>query len=304
MAAYLAPGVYVREEPSAVRPIAGVGTSTAAFIGVVPDSVAIPDHANPAFDPKKTADAANSPSVNTTFTLKAAAGEVRLCTTFSEFTLAFGDFSTDVGHRLLAHAVYGFFNNGGTRCFVIREKTDATIAAALDKLAAIDEIAIVCAPGLTTVAIRDAIVTHCATLEDRFAVLDIKEQLEKDGIFAGPEVDVKDVRPANTDLAATYIPWLQVFDPAVALADPTTNGLIWVPPSGHVAGIYARVDALRGVHKAPANEVVRGRSTCATRSPAPTRRGSTRRASTRSARSTATSACGARARSAATRTPT
>jgi phage tail sheath protein FI len=58
-------------------------------------------------------------------------------------------------------------------------------------------------------------------------------------------------RPPNSDYAALYFPWIQVFDPA-------TKARVFVPPSGHVAGIYARVDATRGVHKAPANEVVQG----------------------------------------------
>ena len=47
---------------------------------------------------------------------------MRLCTNFGEFKRAFGDFSTDVGQSNLAHAVYGFFNNGGTRCYVVRMK--------------------------------------------------------------------------------------------------------------------------------------------------------------------------------------
>jgi phage tail sheath protein FI len=62
--------------------------------------------------------------------------------------------------------------------------------------------------------------------------------------------------PAKTDLAAWYFPWISVFDPAVKLA--TGDGLVDVPPSGHIAGVYARVDTERGVHKAPANEVIRG----------------------------------------------
>jgi phage tail sheath protein FI len=48
-----------------------------------------------------------------------------------------------------------------------------------------------------------------------------------------------------------YWPWIDVFDPA-------TNATILVPPSAHVAGVYARVDANRGVHKAPANEAIMG----------------------------------------------
>src|SRR6185369_2996856 len=55
----------------------------------------------------------------------------------------------------------------------------------------------------------------------------------------------------NSNYAALYFPQIQVFD-------PVTNDRAFVPPSGHIAGIYARVDQERGVHKAPANEIVRG----------------------------------------------
>ena len=259
MATYLAPGVYVKEEPSAVRPIAGVGTSTAAFIGVVPDTVTVPRKANPAFDRSKAVSDTNSPSINDSVALTAAAGEVRLCTTFTEFTEAFGSFSTDAGQSMLAHAVYGFFNNGGTRAYVVRETAEANIAAsALAKLAAIDEVAIVAAPGVVTAAVRNAINDHCVAAEDRFAILDVQQALEKNGLFDPTALDKSGVLPGNSDFAATYVPWLRVFDPAAKLTAPDSEGIVAVPPSGHVAGIYARVDALRGVHKAPANEVVRG----------------------------------------------
>src|SRR5262249_48954262 len=55
----------------------------------------------------------------------------------------------------------------------------------------------------------------------------------------------------DSSYGAIYFPWIEVFDPA------TTQNIL-VPPSGHLAGIYARVDTTRGVHKAPANEVIRG----------------------------------------------
>jgi len=178
MATYLAPGVYVKEEPSAVRPIAGVGTSTAAFIGVVPDTVTVPVRANPAFDPSKPVGDGNAPSIDEAVTLDAAAGEVRLCTTFSDFTAGFGGFSTNAGQRNLAHAVYGFFNNGGTRCYVVREAAEGGIASsALPKLAAIDEVAVVAAPGVTATAVRQAIDDHCHALEDLFAILDVQVAL-------------------------------------------------------------------------------------------------------------------------------
>jgi hypothetical protein len=54
--------------------------------------------------------------------------------------------------------------------------------------------------------------------------------------------------------AAYYYPWLQ----CVNAVNPSSPELVNTPPCGHIAGIYARVDASRGVFKAPANEVVRG----------------------------------------------
>jgi phage tail sheath protein FI len=66
--------------------------------------------------------------------------------------------------------------------------------------------------------------------------------------------------PTATDYAAWYFPWVKVFDAAAKKYQPSDypDGVIGVAPSGHVAGIYARVDNARGVHKAPANEVVMG----------------------------------------------
>jgi uncharacterized protein len=263
MPQYLAPGVYVEEVPSAVQPIAGVGTSTAGFIGVVPNQVTVPVP-NPDYDPTAPRTATNSPALTGTaqrFTV-AAAGDVLLCTNYSEFTRAFGGFSTDTGQRNLAHAVYGFFNNGGTRCFVTRVAQSGDIGTvALPAFAARDEIALVAAPGITTATARSAIVDHCRASEDRFAILDMDEQAETGGVLdlqrLDPDAETTIV-PPNSDYAAVYWPWVQVYDPATGVQDPDATGYQYVPPSGHMAGIYARVDTLRGVHKAPANEVVRG----------------------------------------------
>jgi hypothetical protein len=57
--------------------------------------------------------------------------------------------------------------------------------------------------------------------------------------------------PPNSTYAVFYFPWLQVFDPVTKSVYPNGDGGTYVPPSGHIAGIYARVDAERGVHKAP-----------------------------------------------------
>jgi phage tail sheath protein FI len=176
-------------------------------------------------------------------------GEVRLCTSFNDFVRSFGGFSVEPNQRRLAHAVYGFFNNGGTRCYVVRETREENISSsALPKLGAIDEIAIVAAPGVTKPEIQLAIENHCRNLGDRFGILDSAEG-----------VTPQTAKPAfNSNYAAVYYPWLQVFDPVTKAMRPTGDGRMYVPPSGHIAGIYARVDAERGVHKAPANEVVMG----------------------------------------------
>jgi phage tail sheath protein FI len=260
MPQYLSPGVYVEEVASSVQPIAGVGTSTAAFVGIAPDQVTVPAR-NPAFDPTQQVSAANSPFVGNSFTLPAAAGSVRLCTTFGDFTKAFGGFSTDAGQSNLAHAVYGFFNNGGTRCYVSRVAAAGDIETALTAFAAIDEIAVVVAPGIVTDAARTAVVSHCTSCGDRFAILDTAEVVETDGALDLTLLDPSNdhnVLPDNSDYAATYFPWISVFDPATSIQDPAGDGLRFVPPSGHLAGIYARTDSERGVHKAPANAVVRG----------------------------------------------
>ena len=288
MSAYKSPGVYVEEVPSAVKPIAGVGTSTAGFIGIVPDRFMIPQvnliydptrgdnpappdpaarrrAAAPAPDPAVAApDPGNNPAPvapaapggNKPFLEGAAPGtlaaalDVKLCTSFSDFTKFFGDFSTDPGQRNLAHGVYGFFHNGGTRCWVVRIPDAGQIDKALEKFEAIDEIAIVAAPGVTDANVRQKICEHCSeAMKDRFAILD--SPADVDPINAT-------VLPPRSDYAAFYLPWIQVFDPATKIQKPKEDGLLYVPPSGHVAGIYARVDAERGVHKAPANEVVLG----------------------------------------------
>jgi phage tail sheath protein FI len=90
-------------------------------------------------------------------------------------------------------------------------------------------------------------------MSDRFAILDPPEVAE------GTDLTVDNLLKAkNTDYGALYFPRISVFDIAAKLQDPNGTGDRFVSPSGHIAGIYSRVDHERGVHKAPANEVVRG----------------------------------------------
>ena len=257
MATYLSPGVYVEEVPSGSAPIAGVGTSTAGFIGVMPDSLDIPKP-NPNYDPTQADSDTNKPFVTEAFS-PVAVGTVKLCTNFSEFKKFFGDFSTDTNQLNLAHAVYGFFNNGGTRCYVVRVTAASDITADFleQKFEPIDEIAIVAAPGITDSSVTSAIAAHCAVkTQDRVAIFDSLEDFGDDSWKT--QTPGEGQVPSSSNYAAYYFPWIQVFDPAAKTQNPKGDGRIFAPPSGHLAGIYARVDAQRGVYKAPANEVVFG----------------------------------------------
>ena len=188
----------------------------------------------------------------------AQVGQAILCTNFTEYKNAFGDFSLDPNHRLLTQAVYGFFNNGGTRCYVARITAETDLDKVLAAFELVDEIAIVAAPGMTSDTVRSKVVAHCRNMGDRFAVLDGPPTI--DDLIKLTKINPDGgVMPARSDYAAWYFPWIKVYDPAAQKFEANNpKGLVNVAPSGHVAGIYARVDNNRGVHKAPANEVVMG----------------------------------------------
>jgi phage tail sheath protein FI len=351
MPTYLSPGVYVEEVDSGARPIEGVGTAVAAFVGAAE---------------------------------RGPADEPTLVTNWSQFSQVFGGF---VEGSYLAHAVYGYFMNGGGSCYVVRvgangseptaqaelgsgadgklrgyriaalepgtagndlsvevadggegaaedtfrlivkrgnkieerfdglttkkgkqnavslvnaqskliQLEEAATGAALEKpvaatvslagggaaapervtpedyvgdsadrtgfggLEAIDPVTMVCVPDLMAAyqagvldlegvqAVQLAMIAHCELMGDRVAILDTP-----------PGLNAQQVREWRVDkmgydskYAALYWPWVKVFGPG-------SGQNISVPPSGQVAGVWSRNDDTRGVHKAPANEVVRG----------------------------------------------
>jgi phage tail sheath protein FI len=351
MPTYLTPGVYVEEVPSANKPIEGVSTSVAAFVGLTPGG-----------------------PVNTPMRIS----------NWTQFAKIFGDPNNpDNGPFMdgayLPHAVYGFFQNGGTNCWIVRvgeengrasARPQAALPAATDKtieafraqalpdidgtvqielteepkagdakdvdqtyrlvvtagsereeydgltlkkgrsnlatkvnaasklikieetgaslpeaqrvpatgtytlsapsvepaevkpthfegdeakrkgmggLAAVDEVTIVLMPDLwamgddTTVRdLQGKMIAHCENMGDRMAILD-----------PPPDLLPQEILEWRMNMAALYYPWIEVMD-------PLTNRPINIPPSGHIAGLWCRVDEKRGVHKAPANEVVMG----------------------------------------------
>ncbi len=245
MPQYLSPGVYVEEVEGGAKPIAGVGTSTAGFIGKCADVDMPPQPGQ--FERNAAGEIVLDEEGNPTpipYTV-APADEPQLITSWEKFKNTFGDFQE--GNKTLAHAVYGFFNNGGTRCWVTRvtDDTDATaVTNALAGFMAIDEIALVAVPGALDVDIQGALLDHCEKAGDRFAILDGQRATS----FTPGDIQGT-LRDSN--YGALYFPWIKVYD-------PVSKVNVYVPPSGHMAGIYARVDSERGVHKAPANVVIRG----------------------------------------------
>ncbi|HET9831961.1 MAG TPA: phage tail sheath family protein [Vicinamibacterales bacterium] len=352
MAEYLSPGVYVEEVNSGPRPIEGVGTAMAAFVGFAP------------------AGDVNKPT---------------LITNWSQYVETFGITNGNgrknphLSGAYLSHAVYGYFLNGGGRCYVTRIaskapklqlpsrtakganalalqakdpgagaievevssptgdgapegsftlrvknaaveekygnvtlgrskgglknvaeavqtsqlitvleqvanavpelgkytltaadtatlpavqpaelKGDAAARTGIEGLEIADDATMVCCPDLMAAyqagmldregvrAVQSGIIAHCERLGDRMAILDPLPDLT-------PQ-DVKQWREKDTNydsrFAALYYPWIKVAGP--------DGKDIAVPPSGHVAGLYARSDNERGVHKAPANDVLRG----------------------------------------------
>ncbi len=251
MPTYLTPGVYIEEVSGGPRPIEAVGTSIAGFVGVAPDET---KHVN----------------------------EARWFDNWTQFTKEFvaqGSVSTP-----LAHAVFGFFQNGGGRCCVVNVGADNAIVGdgqgsrkGLEVLEESDEIAIVAAPGYSDAASYDALLSHCEKMKDRVAILDApaqvshidaltitatasRESKKARGVNEEPkspsatksEVNAALPRQSDEGWGAFYFPHITVRDPL------SPKDLADVAPSGHIAGIYARSDATRGVHKAPANEAVRG----------------------------------------------
>ncbi len=360
MPTYLTPGVYVEEVPSASKPIEGVSTSIAAFVGLAPGG-----------------------PVNTPMRIS----------NWTQFAKIFGDPNEpDNGPFMdgayLAHSVYGFFQNGGSLCWVVRVGDDgggagaaarAALPAAADSsvetfrvvaldagngdvkvelteepstgdkdgdatyklvvssgsekeehagltlkkgraniatkvnsasklikveetggslpeaqripatgsytlskpsidptkvkpthfegdvarrqgmggLAAVDEITMVCMPDLMGLAadgddaqVRDLqgkMIAHCENAGDRMAILDCPPDMLPQDILEWR----MNTAGYDSKFAALYYPWIEVMN-------PLTNQPMLVPPSGHVAGVWCRTDATRGVHKAPANEITMG----------------------------------------------
>jgi hypothetical protein len=155
--------------------------------------------------------------------------------------------SLNIQKRLITPAEYSDFQG------------DPLSRSGVEGLAQIDDITMLCVPDLMTTmpgqtldlemvkAVQTMMINHCEMMGDRMAVLD-----------APPDMNPQEIKKWRMDTAGFDSSYGVLYYPWIEIMDPVTNRPINVPPSGHVSGVWARSDNTRGVHKAPANEVVRG----------------------------------------------
>jgi len=220
MPEYLAPGVFIEEVAFRSKSISGCSTSTAAFVGE---------------------------------TETGALEEVRLITSYAEFEQYYG---RPLKGRGLARSVQLFFSNGGTRVYILRvvadpgvELDDRHYQQAFRFLDALDDISLIAVPGVGTPTMLEFAAAYCRKRGDCFYIADLPASVNT---VTDAQQAMKSLRE-HSSYAALYFPWLRI-------KDMNTASIVTAPPSGAVAGVYARFDATRGVWKAPAGSeaTVRG----------------------------------------------
>lgn len=224
------PGIRVDETPLPA-PIPPIGTSTAAFVGT----------------------AASGPVNSVSAPI----------TSVADFETVYGN--TGNTPDSLNLAVDAFFANGGQKLYISRVSpangstyTPDDYTRALAFLEPLADISTVAAPGgaisgasgIASVApIHAALIAHASRPQSyRFALLD-----------PPPGCSISDVQTLRAQVdssnAALYYPSVNVANP---LVPPTRAAASKAPPSGFIAGIFARVDSQQGVFKAPANQPILG----------------------------------------------
>lgn len=167
---------------------------------------------------------------------------------------------TDVGSAAPADGSYKLSGGGFNPLSAAEIIGDVTERTGLGALEALDEVRLVACPDLMAgydgsdaskervKMVQEAMISHCERLRYRFAVLDTPP-----GLNAQQAKEWRFYVNFDTSYAALYYPWIKVAD--LSGSGSTSK---YVPPSGHMIGVYNRVDANRGVHKAPANETIAG----------------------------------------------
>ena len=136
---------------------------------------------------------------------------------------------------------------------------DTAARTGFSGLEAIEDVTMLCVPDLMAAyqagsidaegvkAVQLAMIAHCELMADRVAILD-----------APPGLNAQQLKDWRVNYAGYDSKYASLYWPWIKVMDPLSGKAIFMPPSGHVAGIWARNDETRGVHKAPANEVARG----------------------------------------------
>jgi uncharacterized protein len=248
---YQTPGIYVEEVESGSKPIETGATNVVGFLGVA--------EKGPVNDPT-------------------------LITNWAHYNRVFGGMHTK---GWLGHAVFLFFQNGGTKCYINNlialeqpkpvEKTDVKPDATKTEKKEIKEIKMGYQEQMTKYIIGkdegpgkrtglyafdqidDISIVAAPGICDpasQDAILSHCERMRfRVAVLDAPEVVEKGIdsvpMPRDSIMGAYYFPWVQMYD-------PIQERDVFVPPSGGICGVYGRVDNTRGVHKAPANEIYRG----------------------------------------------
>ncbi|MGE5415569.1 MAG: phage tail sheath C-terminal domain-containing protein [Acidobacteriota bacterium] len=248
MAEYFSPGVYIEEHES-VRPVEGVRTNRAAFIG--------PTSLGPILEPVTVSD-------------------------WNQFETIFGGLVSSP-MQYLGYAVDAFFRNGGRKAYIIRvtdsncqdcleiDKREANVKdfpdgfirdkqravkgqeqdylKALSLMEHVEGVGLILVPGEVSQVVQQALLDHCEKMRFRFAILDGGPDL----CVAGPGSIQEKRKQLRTErgYGALFYPWLR-------FTDPNTGKMVFLPPSGSIAGVFARSDRERGVHQIPNGEWILG----------------------------------------------
>jgi phage tail sheath protein FI len=283
---YASPGVYVEEVERGIKPIEAVGTSLAAFIGITAEASL--KAINPATGERSAAESRlNKPTLITSWT--------QFTDVFGDFIpgaylpdAVYGYFANGGGpcYVVSLRAVKESAQPSGAAAkkragkpaegeapveSVEAAPSSAPLSAAdfigdpgqrtgLGGLEALDEVRLIACPDMMAgydgsqeardrvKMVQTALIAHCEKMRYRFAVLDTPP-----GLNAQQAKEWRTFVNFDTSYAALYYPWIEVAD--LSGSGGTTKS---IPPSGHVIGLYNRTDANRGVHKAPANDVLQG----------------------------------------------
>jgi len=217
------------------------------------------------YDSIKSAEASTTAFIGMTQNGESYENRPTLVRGWDEFVVMFGYYTEDA--PFMAAAVFSFFLNGGEKAYIVKVKddTDASVIgvdngrgerSGLQSLLDLDTISIILVPGITSPAVMAACVRHCERLEDRIVIFDTPENMTS----VTELIDYSSHAVSDKGFAVIYTPWYKsvVEYRDVSDGNKVKRKEIFIPPSGALAGLYAKVDREKGVNKAVANIQIEG----------------------------------------------